>query len=316
MRHNFVLILFLTFASNTSLLTQTADPPPPQTARQALIEMFLGKGPDDFAKHLPDDARRTLIHKGDSSATSWVLRIAEIGHQITAQSEHLETFDLGPNLLVSQPRGGNEKIEIAVERDSLMGESEEIELSVHYYKDGQLVPLPVVPRLTFTMQQEKEIWRLAEVTAAAHVPLTDPDYLASLRKQQNEQNETMAQMRVNVIVGAETRFASKNQNRGYTCTLANLFANAAENSEDGGNFYDPGQTNEEWNGYRFQLSGCQDNPATKFRITAVPIDADSEMKTFCADQSRTVKFIVDGKPSTCFSDGQPLNQGSTAEVIE
>jgi hypothetical protein len=314
MRRNFVLVLFLAFAS-TSLLAQPSDQPPPQTARQALIEMFLGKGPDDFTKHLPEDARRTLIHKGDTAATSWIMRIAEAAHQLSAPGEHLETFDVGPNLLVSQPRGGNEKIEIAVEHDSLMGESEEIELSIHYYKDGQLMPLPVIPRLTFTMQQEKEIWRLAEVTAAAHVPLTDPDYLAGLRKQQNEQYETMAQMRINAIVGAETNFASKNP-KGYTCTLGTLFANGAENSEDGGRFYDPGQVNEEWSGYRFQLSGCEGNPATKFRITAVPVDTDSEMKTFCADQSRTIKFITDGKPSSCFSDGQPLKQGSTAAVFD
>ena len=77
-----------------------------------------------------------------------------------------------------------------VEHDSLLGEDDEIELSVHYYKDGQLQPLPVVPDLTFTLKQEKEIWRLTEVTAAAHVPLTDPDYLKGLRKQQNEANES------------------------------------------------------------------------------------------------------------------------------
>ena len=50
-------------------------PPPPQSARQALIEMFMGKGSDDFAKHLPEAARQTLIRKGETpEGSSFVLR--------------------------------------------------------------------------------------------------------------------------------------------------------------------------------------------------------------------------------------------------
>ena len=118
---------------------------------------------------------------------------------MVAQGEHIETFDAGPTLLITTQNEGHERIEVAVEHDSLLGEEDEIELSIHYYKDGQLQTLPVVPRLTFTFKQEKEIWRLNEVTAAAHVPLTDPDYLKGLRKEQDEANETAAQNRVSII---------------------------------------------------------------------------------------------------------------------
>lgn len=314
MRRNFVLVMLIAITSSAALAQ--ADTPPPQTARQALIEMFLGKNPDDFAKHLPDDARRTLLHKGDTSEANWVLRIAEAGHQMTAQGEHAETFDVGPNILVSQERGGNEKLEIAVERDSLMGESEEIELSVHYYKNGQEVPLPVVPRLTFTMQQEKEVWRLTEVTAAAHVPLTDPDYLAGLRKQQNESYESSAQGRISAILNAETVYAAKNPARGYACALSSLFAGDPNSEESGPAAYDPGQGNEEWNGYRFTISGCDGTPATKFRIAAIPIDPEMDLKAYCDDQSRTLKFSADGNPSTCFREGQPVNTGAPPAGID
>jgi hypothetical protein len=61
-----------------------------------------------------------------------------------------------------------------VERDSLIGEEDKIELSVQVRKDEQPQSLPVVPRPIFTLKQEKEIWRLSEITLAAHVPLTDP----------------------------------------------------------------------------------------------------------------------------------------------
>ena len=91
-------------------------------------------------------------------------------------------------------------------------------------KMDNLKSLPVVPRLIFTLKQEKEIWRLTEVTVAAHVPLTDPDYLKGLRKQQNEANEAQAQSRVTIIAAAETGYAAKHADRGYTCTLATLFA--------------------------------------------------------------------------------------------
>ena len=304
------LVFFLAFAGGISLWAQTppATPPPPQSARQALLEMFLGKGENDFTKHLPEAAHQVLIHKGDSPETNVILKISTIGRQMVAGGERLESFETGPNLLVSEQNNGHEKYEIAVEHDTLLGEDDEIELSVHYYKDGQLQSLPVVPRLIFTLQQEKEIWRLTEVTAAVHAPLTDPDYLKGLRKDQNESNETAAQNRVNVMAMAEGNYASRHPDRGYACTLAILVAaEPGAMPGESGFVYDPGQGNEEWSGYRFALTGCDGTPAAKYRITAVPLESDAGMKTFCADESGAFKFVTTGRSSSCFSRGQPVN---------
>jgi hypothetical protein len=41
-------------------LATSQTPPPPQTARQALIEMFFGTGPNHLEKHLPDVTRNAL----------------------------------------------------------------------------------------------------------------------------------------------------------------------------------------------------------------------------------------------------------------
>jgi hypothetical protein len=311
-----LVFLCAAIAGSIGLAAQTSSstPPPQQTARQALIEMFLGKNEGDFAKHLPEAAHQALIHKGETERTSVVLRISTIARQTAAEGGHIETFDAGPNLLVTEPNPGHDKVEAVVEHDSLLGEEDEIELSFRYYKDGQLQTLPLVPRLTFTLKQEKEIWRLTEVTAATRIPLTDPDYLKELRREQNEANESAAQVRVNSIAVSETNYATQHPDLGYTCTLANLFpqnpateSSASPYSED---------ASAESNGYRFALTGCVGTPASKFRVSAVPTDADAGQRTFCADASGTLKFTTDGKSSTCFSEGQLVNPPSPPSVVD
>src|ERR1700690_1242162 len=311
-------LCFTAFATCAWLPAQTpATPatPPPQTARQALIEMFLGKGADDFTKHLPDAARQALIRKGDTRETSAALKISTIGRELVAQGGHIETFDAGPNLLISEQVHGGEKIEVAVEHDTLMGEDDEIELSFHSYKNGLLQTLPVVPRLIFTLRQEKEIWRLTEITAAAHVPLTDPDYLKMLRKEQDEANESQVKTRMNMIVTAENSYVGKHPDRGYSCTLATLFA-PEPGAAPGEGFYDPGQGSEEYNGYRFKLYGCEGTPASKYRVTAAPSDPDSDMHSFCVDESGSLKFVTSGKSGSCFSRGQKVDQAASAPESE
>jgi hypothetical protein len=279
--------------------------------------MFLGKGENDFTKHLPEAAHQALIHKGDSPETNMILKISTIARQMVAGGERLESFETGPNLLITEQNEGREKYEIAVEHDTLLGEDDEIELSVHYYKDGQLQSLPVVPRIIFTLRQEEEIWRLTEVTAAVHAPLTDPDYLKGLRKDQNESNETAAQNRVVSIATAETNYAARHPDRGYACTLATILApEPGAMPGENGFVYDPGQGNEEWSGYRFALMGCDGSPAAKYRITAVPLESDAGMKTFCADESGAFKFVSTGKSSSCFSRGQSLNTPAVSNPAE
>jgi hypothetical protein len=51
---------------------------------------------------------------------------------------------MGGTLLVCEQNGGHEKFEVLVEHDSLLGEAEEIELSVQYYKDNPSQSLSLV----------------------------------------------------------------------------------------------------------------------------------------------------------------------------
>jgi hypothetical protein len=304
----------LVFLGCSSVLAQDLEQQqPPQSARQALIEMFTGKGADDFAKHLPGEARRMLIRKGDSPDNSTVLKIAMIGREVAAQGGRIETFDTGPNILISDDPNSHERLEVAVEHDSLLGEEDEIELSVRLYKDGELQQLPVVPRLVFTMTQEKEIWRLTELTVAARVPLTDPDYLKILRKQQNESNESQARSRVMIMAQAESQYSANHKDLGYACSLSALYP-APEAGEVS---YVQPFANEESSGYRFTITGCNGTPASKYRLLAVPLDPESEMKVLCVDESGTIRSIAADKKSACFSRGDvEMNTPAIGPLVE
>jgi len=160
------------------------------------------------------------------------------------------------------------------------------------------------------LKQEKDIWKLTEVTAAAHMPLTDPDYLKGLRKEQDEANESAARMRVGFISQAETRYLTQHPETGYTCNLSSLFAQPSETGENA-DYSVPPFANQESNGYRFTLANCNGTPASKYQITAVPVDTESEAKTFCADESGTLKSVAGGKPTSCFSRGQVVSGGAS-----
>jgi hypothetical protein len=308
-------VLWAAFAAIIPSYAQTPaqTPAPPQTARQALIEMFMGKSPDAFVKHLPSMASHALMRKGENPETSVVQKISMIGRQFAGQG-HVETFDEGPTLLVSEQEEGKQKVktEVMIERDNLMGENDEIEVSIHVYHDGEPEFLPVVPRLIFTMTQEKDIWRLTEVTLAAHVPLTDPEYLKGVRKEEDQVNERMASSRVTMIASAEARYAAKYPDRGYSCNMSELFgkADTGNGADQSSESYAATLAADESSGYHFSLAGCDGTPASKFHITAVPTESDSGMKAFCADESGTVRFEVNGKGASCLSRGQVLNTNS------
>lgn len=306
MRHTcFVLLIVL--ASIHSIAQTPPPPPPPQTARQALLEMFIGKSPGAFEKHLPESARHALIRKGDTITSSLMFRFSTIGQELSSGGSKLETFDTGPTLAVNEDSNSHRKIEILVERDDLQGEDNVIELSFRTYHDGQLEYLPVLPRLIFSMKQEKDVWRLNELTAEAHVPLSDPDYLNGLRKEQNKGYERMAPIQVQNLVSAELNYSQKHPAQGFTCKLSTLFGTKFNPNavEQGAALFDPALAEGTKDGYVFSVTGCTGSPATKFQISAVPEEADSGMKAFCADESGTLLFAADGQADTCNSSGQP-----------
>src|SRR5215813_8866244 len=119
------LVLFSSF-----LNAQEAQAP--QTARQSLIEMFLGVAPNHLERHLPDVTRKTLQRLDSGDGQSLLSQFTLIAAGAKASGMNLQTFDVGPTLLsADQPeQGGAERVEITVERDDLMGDEDQIELAL------------------------------------------------------------------------------------------------------------------------------------------------------------------------------------------
>jgi len=291
MRRSF-LVLSLALIAFVSSQAQMTSTKPPQTARQALLEMFLGKSPDAFAKHLPKATMQALMRKGEGPETTMLQRISGLGRQMTA-GEHFESFDVGPTLLVSEQKDGGDKftIEVVVDHDSLLGETDEIQLSLELYRNGQPEFLPVYPSLVFSLIQEDEVWKLSDVMLTARVPLTDPEYLKGARKKMNELDEDAARGRVSLIAMAETRYSSQHPGKGYSCNLSELFKGDADLATN------------VTSGYRFSISGCEGSPVTRFQVIAVPVEEGSGMKAFCADESGKERFDANGDGTACLSHG-------------
>jgi hypothetical protein len=300
-------VLFLLLTTSVWVAAQATTELPPQTARQALIEMFTGKNPDAFEKHLPEATRHALMHKGDTEQASLLRQFAAACHELSSPEKVLQTFDAGPLLLSVEDRGGQNRIEVTVERDGLMGEEDEIEVSFQLFQKAEVTALPVWPRLIFQMKQEKDIWRVSEATLSLHVPLEEPEYLKTLSKIQNGENEGMAQLRVSALVQLENNYAAKYPERGYTCRLSDLNHAEPDPGQEQPVPVDPAMASEESNGFHFAITGCNEVPATKFHLTGVPIDPDAGMKAFCADNSGKVRFAKDGTAATCWSSGEPLS---------
>ena len=77
------IVLWALLMTTTMLAAQTQiapAPPAPQSARQALLEMFLGQGPDHLKKHLPEITKKAF-GKIESGATRGFLTQIRGGQQ-------------------------------------------------------------------------------------------------------------------------------------------------------------------------------------------------------------------------------------------
>src|SRR5437764_11471761 len=149
------IVLWALLMTTTMLAAQTqiaTTPPPPQSARQALLEMFLGQGPDHLKKHLPEVTKKAFAKIESGSTPSFLTEVEAIGKEATAGGGNLQTMETGPVLLVTEQPQNREKFEITVERDDLVGDEDQIDLSFQMSRNGKPEALPFLPRLTFMMQ--------------------------------------------------------------------------------------------------------------------------------------------------------------------
>lgn len=278
---------------------------PSQTARQALLEMFTGTKPGAFERHLPEAARKALLKGRDASSVPMLREFAGFRAGIAVGSQKFQTFDTGP-ILLSSEEAGQHKTEVYVERDDLIGDENEIELSLRTYTNGEQDPLPIRPRVIFLMKQESEVWTLNEVTLDIHVPLADPSYLKDLQKTQNAANESVAIANLRTIDTAEVSYEAAYPERGFTCKLSELGGAGTEPNAQRAMLISPMLASGKEGDYIFALGGCDAPPSSKFQLTATPADGDAGMRTFCTSESGVIRSIAGRNGEACLSDGVPV----------
>ena len=299
--------LAIVVSSSVGAQTAPSQAAPPQTARQALIEMLFGQAPGHVEKHLPDVTRQTFKKLGEANGQSLPGIFSAMATQAKAGGSKLETFDAGPTLLtMKEPAGGNyEKLDITVERDDLISDEDQIELALHMTSGGkEETLLPLILRFTFSMKMESEVWRLNEVSATARFPLADPAFLKGMEEHQFRQNEETALWSVRSVIVAEKSYQSAQG--GFACKLSDLGSGGKEAGAPKRVYlYDSQLAGGKKNDYSFAISGCD---TSHYRVVAEPSTPDSGQRAFCSDESGTVRASADGKAATCLVSGEVVEQ--------
>jgi len=295
----------------------------PQTARQALLEMFFSKTPGTLVKHLPS-VTRTALEK--SGALANLQQYSLLASQLQTQGTNLQTFETGSVLLSGEDPKTGQKVEITVENDALRGDQDDIELSFQTYKNGEPQRTPFMPRMTFSMKKEAHIWKLNEISVTIRLPLADPDLLKAFTENMkaresantsftphtqtstsNAGSDALVLAAMRTILTAEIAYATSYPRVGFTCTLSDLDGfGGGEPNEHQAMLINSGLASGKRFGFVFSLSGCGETPATTFHLSAAPNANTFGRKEFCADQSGTIRSSDGGKPAACFAGGTPV----------
>ena len=317
------VVSVLAVAAICSSALSGQDGSTPQTARQALLEMFFSKTPGTLVKHLPAVTRAALEKSG---ALANLQQYSLLASQLQTQGTNFQTFETGSVLLSGEDPKTSQKLEVTVENDALRGDQDDIELSFQSYKDGEAQRTPFMPRMTFTMKQEARVWKLNEISVTVRLPLADPDLLKVVTENMKAResanasvtphtqattsaagSDTQVIAAMRTILTAEITYANSYPRVGYTCTLSDLDGfGGGEPNEHQAMLINSGLASGKRFGFVFTLSGCGGAPATSYHVSAAPSANTFGRKTFCADQSGTIRSSEEGDAAACFTSGTPV----------
>lgn len=334
MRQVLALLLLVVFNTLSTAQTQRA----PQNARQALLDMFFGK-PGSLEKHLPE-ATKAALREASAGGASLLQQFSMLTSQMNTPQTRVQSFETGSTLLVVEDSHALSKFEAIVEKDDLRGDENEIGVSFRMYKNGQQENSPILPLLTFLMKEEKNIWRLNEISVTVRVPLADPALLKTLvagakaraalsvpvsgvaassssgagsgslssspSLAPNPVNEASAIASMRSILTAETVYFTTYSRTGYTCSLSDLdgFGQGTPN-EHQAMLIESRLASGKKHGYVFTLSACGTTPNSHFTLTAVPA-AQTSGRAFCTNESGSIRASEDGQAAICLSRGTPV----------
>jgi hypothetical protein len=317
------IVVFLAVLASVALCAQPqAQAPPPQTPRQALIEMISG-GQEGAMKHLTVEMQKSLQGDGKNNAAS----LAAFD-QIRSASSDFQVFETGQVLLSANDPKSNEKFEVHVDSDDLSGDTDNMDISFHQFRDGveQDIPYTVMlSRFTIGMKRQANIWRLNEISVNIKVPVGDPKLLekfgngvpgmvgaklgGSADGKPDKPREMAPREAVQMLGMSESMFARSHPEIGFTCTLGDLAKPNLLN-------LDPRIfSGEPYHGYKFSLSGCQDKPSGSFRLVAEPVAPAAAAKAYCTDATNNVRSSADGLGSSCIASGKLVSFGSEEGAV-
>jgi len=312
------VLLLVIFADSFLLAQSQAPAPPPQTPRQALIEMISG-GQEGAMKHLTVEMQKSLQGDGKSNAASQLAAF----DQIRAASSDFQVFESGEVLISANDPKNNGKFEVHVDSDDLSGDTDNMDISFHQFRDGVEQDIPytaMLSRFTVGMKRQANIWRLNEISVNIKVPVGDPKLLEKFGSGvpgmiggkiggsadgKPDKPRDMAPREAVMMLGfAESQFARTHPEIGFTCTLPDL---AKPNMFN----LDPHIfSGEPYHGYKFSLSGCQDKPSGSFHLAAEPVSPTGKAKAFCTDATNNVRSSDDGLGSSCLTSGKLASFGA------
>jgi hypothetical protein len=321
----FTVISFSWFAS----AQQQTAPPKLQTPRQALIEIAT-RGAEGISKHLTVEVQALLTKSSSKAALGFLGSFNSM-----KPDKGLQAFDSGPVLLTYNDSAQHTKYEVRVDNDDMAGDQDDLQLSLHAFRDGQEQESDfglLSPRFTVSLKQQQGIWRLSKISLGADVPIGDPAFFEKTflktfdqtaaglgvvagatslgeAKANSEAPRAMPPEQLIMMLGfAESTFASQHPDKGFTCSLTEL----AEAGKVMG--IDSQVSTGVSGGYRIRLSGCEGRPAGSFQVTAEPVVAAADVKAYCTDATHNVRFSDDGKGSSCLSFGKVQSEADAEHM--
>ena len=333
-----VAFLVFSFFSLTAILNaqnaQKEAPAPPQTVRQALIELASG-GPQGVMKHLTVDVQELLAKPENSTVMA---AMGMYGSIKSGAGKDFQMFETGPVLASFTDPNQQNKYEIRVDNDDLSGDQETLEVSVHTLRDGQEIQEEwsyFISHITVNMVRQQGIWRLNKIGMGAEFPLGDAEFLkkvfldskvgmagvymgppdvhvhTSATTGEPTQAFEMTPSIVVVLLGqAEREFATQHPDAGFTCSVPEL----AEAAKEMG--LDQQIASGTYGAYKLNLTGCQGKPAGSFQITLEPNSPGNGGKAFCLDATLNLRVSDDGRGATCLASGRPENnQADQGEAV-
>jgi hypothetical protein len=302
-----------------------------QSPRQAIREMFFG-GQEAFKRHLTLEVQAKINDQLKTQGTG--NPVQAINSFRAASGQDWETFDSGPILFSLNNAQQHERVEIRVDGDDFHGDEDEMELSLHAFRNGVEEDLPIAFRLLLNWQRQQGIWRVIAITVSASFPLGDPRILdksfwnppafamlsggtttpaaspaaSSQTEKENVQAKRPIARSVRLIGMAENLYAQKHPDQGFTCSLPELvgIGKGFDNESGSYRFMDPEFAQGSYNGYRFTLSGCTGKTVKGFHVVAEPLNGEG--RAYCSDQTRDLRASDDGSGATCLASGKLVRQ--------